>query len=354
MELRKLSASRIKTYKNCEFKYFLDYHLKLPEMRTTNIYAIKGTCVHEALEFYARYKMGEKENAEEDYEATLLNFYKENKLWHLDDRLPDKYGNPKGWPHPVEKTCESCLWATKDDKCRIAGTPIALVKGCPRPNFEDDLELTKRTVENESYDIFNRKILGVEKKFVEDLGDGLIVRGVIDLVTEINKDTIEIIDHKSGRSISYNAMRKDPQSRTYSLVARRLWPQYKYVQMTLYFLRKTPVTCIFTKEDDDLTLQSLHVNWDAIKNNENPIRPNYSFWLCNFCIGHDRCGEIREVFKTNGQFKLPIIRCEFHGQAPCWGNVISMPQLKYSCEAHWELHKGGEYVPKPNDGDTDA
>ncbi len=356
MELRKLSASRIKTYKNCEFKYFLDYHLKLPEMRESNIYALKGTGAHEALEFYARFKMGEKENAEEDYEKTLLDFYKREKLWEIDDRQPDKRGNPKGWPHPVEKTCESCPWATKDDKCRIADTLISVVKGCPRPNFEDDYGLTKKTIEDKSYDIFNRKIIGAEVPFEEDLGDGLIVRGVIDLVTEIDKDTIEIIDHKSGKStLSYNQMMKDPQARTYSLVAHRLWPQYKYVQMTLYYLRKRRVTCIFTEEDDALTLKSLQRAWDNIKGNGNPSRPNRSFWLCNFCIGHDRCGTIREHFKTNGRFKLPTIQCAFDGEDKCWGNRVAMLSLEYACEGHWNIHKGGLYESKPtDDGDKDA
>lgn len=345
MELKKLSASRINTYKDCEFKYFLDYHLKLPEMRESNVYALKGTCVHEALEYYARFKMEEEENAEEDYEVTLLNFYKREKLWEIDDRPPHK-----GFPHPVEKTCESCPWATKDDKCRIADTPISVVKGCPRPNFEDDLALTKKTIDNKAYDIFNRKIIGTEVYFKDDLGDGLIVNGYIDMVTEIDKDTIEIIDFKTGnRAKSYNEMRKDPQARTYSLVAHKMWPQYKYVQMTLYFLRKRTVTCIFTKEDDELTLKSLQRAWHNIRTNENPSRPHRSMWLCNFCIGHDRCGEIREHFKTNGRFNLPVITCAFDGEDNCWGRVVSMPTYEYSCEGHWEIHKGGVYVEKPED-----
>jgi hypothetical protein len=136
------TASRIKSNKNCEFKYFLEYHLMYPPLKTGSIYAEKGSAIHEALEFWANAKLGiVGDKSELDYEKTLADYYQKLKVWELDDRKPGK-----GHTHPVEKSCESCPWATKDQRCEISNQLIADTKGCPRPNFAEDLELVKNGV----------------------------------------------------------------------------------------------------------------------------------------------------------------------------------------------------------------
>jgi hypothetical protein len=193
--------------------------------------------------------MGEEQDL--DYEGVLKKFYAEHKVWTYDNRPPHK-----GFPHPVEKTCESCPWATKDGLCSIANRAYTTLDGCPRPNFEDDLALTKATIENDDYKIFDREIIGAEVAFEVDLG-GFKLKGVIDLVTKIDDETIEVIDFKSGNNTkSYNELKKDPQMRSYHLIAKKLWPEYKCRMMTLYYLRKLrPVTCAFDDDDDELTLK---------------------------------------------------------------------------------------------------
>jgi RecB family exonuclease len=369
------TASRIKTFKQCQFRYFLEYMVEFPPMRGDSIYTGKGSAVHEALEGWVNAKLGveKKEGVlvEEDYEKTLQKYYEKHKTWTLDQRTPDKNGKPRGFPHPVEKTCESCPWATKDDRCAIANQPTKSVKGCPRPNFQDDLDLTKKTLERKDYapleldedGKFTKKILGAEVAFDDELG-GVRVRGVIDLLVEDDEETIEIIDYKTGKSMSYAKACKDPQVRTYGAIVRKLYPQYKYVLMTLHYLRKYPVTIPLSPEDDELTILSLQQRAKQIAGTTDPWRVSPSKWgfPCDWCIGYDNCGKIQDSFKVKGRFRLPVISCSFISKSePCWGNIHAVkdqevdfdnvPSMLYACKGHTEVHGGGEYAPKPDDSD---
>ncbi len=330
MDLSALSPSRIKTTKNCEFKYFLQYHLRLPESRESNIYGLKGTAAHEALEYYGNYIHCKQDPSiceslqgviNDDYEQVLKDFYAKTKLWKLDNR-----SEAKGFPHPVEKSCESCPWASKDGMCEIANIPYKNVDGCPRPNFEDDLKIVKDTVDSTEFEVFEEKILGTEVAYMMELEGGVVSRGIIDLVVEIDKDTLEIIDYKSGNStISYNAALKDPQMRIYSMIAKKIWPNYSTYMTSLYYVRKKKMlTVVFSDKDDEGTLKACQNHWRDIKANEKPYRPGRSFWLCNFCVGYEACGQIEKNHMKNGRFILPTIDCaHMDSDTKCWGGVAA-------------------------------
>jgi len=367
------TASRIKTFKQCEFRYFLEYMIQYPPMKGDNVYSGKGSAVHEALEGWVNFKLGVEPGGskpvEEDYEETLRKYYETHRTWTLDQRTPDKKGNPRGFPHPVEKTCESCPWATKDNRCAIANQSTDAVDGCPRPNFQDDLDLIVKTIERTDYPFlaldengkFVKKILGAEIGFRDELG-GVPVHGKIDLVVEDNPDTIEVIDYKTGKSMSYNEAAKDPQVRTYGAVIRKLYPQYKYVMVTLHYLRKIPVTVPLSAKDDELTILSLQRAAKQITENTDPSRVTPSKWgfPCDWCIGHDTCGRIKDSFRVDGRFRLPTISCGFRLESqPCWGSIYpvtgqdvnedTITEMIYVCKGHTEVAKNGEYTPNPDD-----
>ena len=353
------TASRIKSNKSCEFKYFLEYHLMYPPLKVGNIYAEKGSAIHVALEKWANAKLGETENAEVDFEKTLREYYAKTRLWELDSRPEGK-----GHTHPVVKTCESCPWATKGNKCLIADEQIPAVKGCPRPNFEEDKALTLKTIKNPGYnplkllkdadgnEVFEKKILGVEYKFDMELG-GVPVRGVMDLVLEDDEDTLEICDYKSGRAMSYNKASIDPQVRIYGAVARILFPQYKYILVTLHYLKTRPVTVPLSEEDDELTIKSLQKNYREIVENKTPRRVKN--WLCNYCVGYATCGTIYNILRVDGKFRLPIISCGISVGNPCWGRIYAANDQEIGpgqgkeivdvCKRHAKCHSGGEYLP---------
>jgi len=341
------TASRIKSYKECEFKYFLEYMLQFPPLRAGNIYSDKGSAVHEALEKYVNAMRGNVDNvsaeqwgeiAELNWEKALAAYYAKSKLWEIDTRRPDK----GGYPHPVEKSCESCPWATKDNRCEIADAVIPTVQGCPRPNFQDDVDLIKKTLTRSDYnplklirnendeEVFKRKILGVEYVFKMDLG-GVPVKGIIDLVAEEDGETLEIIDYKTGRAMSYDKAFLDPQVRIYAAVARIIWPQYKYIMVTLHYLKTRPVTIPLGPEDDELTIKSLQRAAQQIETNEDPRRQKG--WLCPYCVEYDNCGKIRDKFKVDGRFRLPTITCETPDRdGPCWGGLSPHEGEKYSID----------------------
>lgn len=291
MLIEKLSASRLGVYKDCPFRYFLQYHIKLDEFGDT-IATHKGSAVHEALELHVR---------GEDYEKVLKDYYAKHKVWEFDDRRPGK-----GFAHPVEKECDTCQWAIDQKKgtmCSVAQRFISDFDGCPKPNFEDDLKLTQATINAED-SVLNRKILGAEVPFDMEF-EGFNVRGYIDLITEINEDTIEVIDYKTGNYTKGGKEAfQDFQMRIYSMVAKKIYPQYKYVLMTLYYLRKRPITVTFSKEDDKKTEEFLRTAYRKIAESVDP--PRKKSFKCTWCVGYDRCGEIRQNYMDeNGKFIMP-------------------------------------------------
>ena len=364
MRMTALSASRIKSYKSCPMKYFIEYHLGVPETREGNIYTHKGSAVHEALEYWVNAVLGVEKNSEIDYKKTLLDYYKKSKLWTMDIRKVDKGGDP----YPQEKNCEVCPFATKDSQCQIADIPYAAVDGCPRGNFEADLALIEGAIFSEEFPIlktkkdkdgklsFVKKILAAEQAFNLEV-EGVPARGVIDLVVELDKETVEIVDYKTGRAMSYNAAFVDAQVRIYGKVIGMMFPQYKYVMVTLWFLKKRPVTVAITPDMDKLTVKSMHRNDEQIRNDEDPYR-NKS-WLCNYCVGYEPCGDLKDSFRVDRKFILPIISCRHYDPSqkePCYGSLrVESPketslalakEMTYACKGHKRVDTGGEYTPE--------
>jgi len=290
MKIEYLSASRLDTYMTCPFKYFLQYHLALPELKGASIATHKGSAVHEALELYV------KEDSK-DYVQHLKNYYEKHKVWEWDDRKPNR-----GFPHPVEKNCAECKWLASGNTCSIANRSVEDFEGCPKPNFEDDLKLLEHTIIRPD-SVLNRKIIGAEVAFEKEY-EGFKVRGFMDLVTEIDEETLEVRDYKTGNyTKNTDAAFKDLQMRIYSMVAKELFPQYNYVVMTLDYLRKGPVSVIFNREDDEKTRQFLKDCYGKIATACSPVRKK-SF-KCSWCIGYDECGKIKQEYTVNGRFVLP-------------------------------------------------
>lgn len=294
-----LSASRADLFFSCPFKYFLKYHLDLDELNQEAIAASKGSAVHFALEHYIKNPNRDKGLCFE----RLVDYYASSQLWYLDDRKPGK-----GWKHPVKKDCANCKWATptKIDgvfDCKIAKTTTDSFDGCPAPNFDDDWKITQEAIARNS-DIFSRKIIGTEVPFDITLGE-LRIHGFMDLVTEISSDMIEVRDYKSGNyAKDTEDANIDIQMRMYSLAAKYVFPEYKYVVMTLDYLRKAPVSVIFGPEDDAKTLDYIADLYSRIQNSVDP--PRIKSFKCSWCVGYDKCGKMRESFiGENGKFIMP-------------------------------------------------
>lgn len=153
-----------------------------------------------------------------------------------------------------------------------------------------------------------------EKRFRMDNGEYLHITGRIDRCDEINSETLEILDYKSGNRSSWldnskekmnsSDLRKKIQPRLYYLAARKLWPQYKTILCTFHYITDGgPIQCLFDDSDIEETLKMVQDRFNEIKNNNSPIR-NLG-WKCRFCSFHASglCENIhREILDTSYAF----------------------------------------------------
>lgn len=168
------------------------------------------------------------------------------------------------------------------------------------------------------FDPRNRKVIDTEPhfdipinepwaKFTFDGPDGpisgnLAIKGTIDLVTEMEDGTIEVIDWKTGQRLDwatgerkdYDKLMKDTQLLLYHYAIGKLYPKYRYTLMTIFFCRDGgPFTLAFDKDDDEYFLNNtLKTMFEEIRANQKP-KP----------ISQDRnsfkCQKLCHYYKTN-------------------------------------------------------
>lgn len=135
------------------------------------------------------------------------------------------------------------------------------------------------------------------------------VRGFIDIVNIIDEETIEIVDWKNGQQkdlstmedITLDNISKKIQPRIYHLAANILYPTYKNVIVTFYYINQDgPLTVSFSEEDLVNTFTSLYTFFNTVKK-DNIIRRNRS-WRCRMCAFNkeDICTKIWSDLNTFG------------------------------------------------------
>ncbi len=255
MRIDKLSASAIKTYGFCEFKYYLTYVAGLEDL--SGKAAVLGTICHGALASIAR-KPGRW-----DWERCLQAHWDHN-VYHnprLDIRKINRLGLSADW-----KKCVKALDVVRDS----AFNPDRL-----------------KVIDVENKFRFHLK----KKKWQTQSGEQLRLSGIIDLVHELDDDTIEIIDWKtgqqkdfgSGKEINNISILSDIQPRMYHLAACYLYPQYTNIYMTFYYmLQGGPVIVCLGKDDIPETLDRIHHHFKTMENNNRAtrIKPH---WKCKMC-----------------------------------------------------------------------
>ena len=254
MKLNWLSHSNLSSFDWCQFRYWLTYELKLPEIKQPSKATEFGSAVHEVLADYAAGQTNWEENLEK----------------YLNKRKPWDYANCNS----VEEL-ESLR-----EEIRANGKKLVL----KALNREDKP--------------FDREVLVYEGKFDTKLSENLPILGYIDLVTVIDKDTIEIRDWKTGRPEKLADVRKGNQPRIYDLAATLMWPQYPKRIINIDFLKSQPVVMSYTDEERMATIKELEMKSKKIKETKVPTRVldvNRSIkWKCSWCIGADLCDELYE------------------------------------------------------------
>ncbi len=132
----------------------------------------------------------------------------------------------------------------------------------------------------------------------------LAIKGTIDLVTLVDEETIEVVDWKSGRRLNwasgeektYEKMKNDPQLLLYFYAMSRMFPEFKYRIMSIFFYKDiegevdpTPYSFCFDQSDETRFLGMLKNRVEEIRQNVSPqpldpTRRNFKCkYLCHFC-----------------------------------------------------------------------
>lgn len=282
MKINKISASAYKTWEKCEFAYFVNYILKLDG--DPNWGALNGSVIHEVIEEYLKDKR-------KNWRKLLPQIYQKHQPWYWHKHIP-KGETRKQFTHPAEKHCDICP-LLKKGVCTPAGEKPEKVEGCPSIAYFETLEMLEHIFETRT-EYFNRKILGIEDHFEIDIGNNVIINGYIDLVTELDKDTIEVIDWKTGTwTQNWDEAMKDIQMRMYCIAAMDLYPQYESYICTFDYVQKVPITVTFDRSDVEESKRWIKETWSSIAQCDKPQRTCNEIWKCNsICIGRDNCDKL--------------------------------------------------------------
>ena len=279
MLITKFSDSLINSYRFCPFQYWLHYVLEL-ESSGSGKAATVGHIVHQALEWMAKLRKRGKTNVD--------------PLWLFERSWDSSF-------HPDLRKFTSRGESADYRKCKASFFKI---------------------IDDSFYNPYNLKIIDIERWFsIEFPGPEwevkenketkqLKARGYIDLVHEIDNETIEIVDYKTGsrtgpfnsQEMNFYGLIKKIQAKLYFIAAKILYPKYKNVILTFYYTKEDgPTTISLSDEDIPIILTQLYNIFITIKN-DSLINRNRS-WKCKLCPynKNDVCSKIWGDLNTMGE-----------------------------------------------------
>lgn len=290
MRIVKCSASAINLYNHCCFSYYLKYILNL-EARAGKA-ALQGSILHLALEWMAKLRKRGKTNVD--------------PMWLLD----------RAWDELTIKSPEIEIRKVTTRRHKMSG------KLKEAADYKKCRVALETVLADPFYNPYNLKVLDSEQWFALEVPgeewectdqDGKLhqftVRGFIDLVQELDKDTIEIADWKTGKRTSFysqepideEVLMRDIQARLYHLAAYFLYPKYKNILITFYFTSDGgPITIALSPDDLAITISTLHRFFTTVKRDTLLLR-NRS-WKCKMCNfnKNDVCSRIWSDLCTLG------------------------------------------------------
>lgn len=242
MNVEMLRASSIQTYKFCPFQYYLINYCGI-ESKTGQKASI-GNAVHGVLESMAR--------------AKKIGRHTQSRKYNDPDYLI------KIWSEKEIKKYPYLEWSRADRKA---------------------VEKHVAHVLASDYHPHKLNVIATEKQFRLEVARSpfkdFYLGGTIDLITELDKDTLEIVDWKTGRRTNWitDAVKEledfndDTQFGLYNLVLKTMFPQYKNRIFTVYYTQDGgPFTFAFSPEDEAKTWEKIRRAYHEIKADENPQR----------------------------------------------------------------------------------
>lgn len=273
-----MRSSSYGSYKSCEHSYFMQYVLNY---RTpSGLAASKGNITHKALELLALLKMYEQGDITEivDDDIGAIN----------PSLLTPEYATEIAAEH-YKKVESHIVFSNRDIADCKKWTQMAL-------DWNDG-----------TFDPRKRDVITPEKKFSIEIKEpwaaydftiegkrvvgNLVLQGTIDLVTRVDKDTLEVIDWKTGSCVDffnnfkkkdYDSFTKDAQLLIYYYAIRNIFPEIKNVLFSIVWIKDGgPFTMAFDDSDYLYAEELIKKQFESIKNNS---MPNLNIGRhCSFC-----------------------------------------------------------------------
>jgi len=290
MKIIQCSASSISRYLHCQFSYFL--HYILGKETKAGKAALQGSIVHQTLEWMGKLRKRGKVNIDPMW---LLN-----RAWdELTIKSPEI--EIRRTTTRINKWTGELKEAADFKKCRIA---LETVLADP---FYNPYKLTVLDAEQ----WFALEMPDTEWQCLDENGElcQFTARGFIDLINEIDENTIEICDWKTGsrkdfytqESVDEMSLTQNIQARLYHLAAYFLYPKYKNILTTFYYTNDGgPITVAFSENDLETTIAILYKFFITVKQ-DILIHRNRS-WRCKMCSFNkdDVCNRIWSDFCRKG------------------------------------------------------
>lgn len=326
-----IRSSSYNNYAYCQMQYFITY--VLGHQSVSGKKAELGTIVHKVMECLAGLKKADQDASsrtkklkiQDDALKEVTCLRSELHSEDLIDRLLDAsfkfYTSTSvhSWSMSDKQMCNDLIWKTLDfNKGQFDPRKRDIL--APEPHFDIPID--------EDWAKFDYKL--PDGKIVKGQ---LAIKGTIDLVTTIDKDTIEVIDWKTGRRLdwatgeekTYEKLCSDPQLLLYNYAISKLFPEYKQAIMSIFFIKDGgPFSMCFDESDQKKFLKMLKKRFEEIQQNNapKPISGDRSNWkctkLCHFCkndwpnTNENMCMYIENYLRKNGMDKT-IADCSRKG-----------------------------------------
>jgi ATP-dependent helicase/DNAse subunit B len=257
-----LRSSSMGSWDMCEHKGFLEYTLGMKS--GSNIKAEKGNIVHKVLECLARKKKCEQEGLTEfdGEDLGIIQVADCDPIKLLDMAYAFSTANAKQicWSSADYRECLRWVNKALNYKCGMFD-PRNLDILMPEQRF--DLVIPYEWAKFD-YKLPN----GTEIK------GQLSVKGTMDLITDLGKNTIEVTDYKTGKRMDwatgatkdFKKLLNDKQLMLYFYATSLLYPEKDCVLSTMYFINDGgPYTLSFTKHDLPRIEEMLKASFEKMK-----------------------------------------------------------------------------------------
>lgn len=283
-----IRSSSYNNYAYCQMQYFITY--VLGHQPSSGKKAELGTIVHKVMESLAGFKKYNQDNPKKntlhisddalgDVEIKKSELLKESIVKDLLDKSYAFYtsGSSHSFSKTDKDTCLDLVWNTLNYNNGQFDPRYRKVVA-PEPHFDIPIDEDWAFYEYELPD--GRLIKGQ-----------LAIKGTIDLVTETSKDTIEVVDWKTGKRLdwatgeekTYEKLNSDAQLLLYNYAISKLFPEYDHTIMSIFFIKDGgPFSMCFDKADHKRFLGMLKNRFEEIKanNTPKPLSQSRDSWKC--------------------------------------------------------------------------